>query len=76
VADLTIKEAITEQLDHMPLELQRRVLDFAQTLAQSRPRGEPGKELLRFAGLLDAETAQSMMESIEAGCERIDVNEW
>lgn len=76
VADPKIQQQIQRELERMPLELQRRVLDFAQPLAQSRPRGEAGKELLWFAGLLDPDSARSMQEAIEAGCERVDPDEW
>jgi hypothetical protein len=76
MADLGIKDAITKQLDQLPPELQRRVLHFAQGLAQSPRKGEPGRELLRFAGLLDDTSAREMMEAIEADCERVDADEW
>jgi hypothetical protein len=72
----TIKQEIVRQLDHLPLELQRRVLDFTQALVLSLPKGVSGKQLLRFAGVLKAEDAQVMTQAIEAGCERVDTNEW
>ena len=74
--DVKIQHEIARQLEQMPEELQRRVLDFVQILAQPRPKGEPGKELLRFAGLLDADSAREIAEAIEAGCERPDPNGW
>jgi len=74
--DSAIQQQITEQLDQMPAELQRRVLHFAQALAQSLPRGEPGRELLRFAGFLDETSAREIMDAVEAGCERVDIDEW
>ncbi len=66
MAEPTIEQQIQQQLERMPPDLQRRVLDFAQALAQSRPRGEAGKALPRFAGLLDTDSAQAMQEAIEA----------
>ncbi len=76
MVDPTIREEIKQQLDLMPLDLQRRVLDFARALAQCRPKGEAGRDLLRFAGMLDSETARAMKEAIESGCEHVDRNEW
>ncbi len=71
----TIKQEIVRQLDHLPLEFQRRILDFTQALVLSLPKGVSGKQLLRFAGVLKAEDAQVMTQAIEAGCERVDTNE-
>ncbi len=71
----TIKQEIARRLDHLPLELQRRVLDFTQALVLSLPKGVSGKQLLRFAGVLKAEDAQVMTQAIEAGCEQVDTNE-
>lgn len=57
-----LKQEILKQLDHLPAELQRRVLDFAQALAVSRPKGVPGRELLQFAGILGEDEAQAWMK--------------
>lgn len=72
----TIAERLLEQLDQLPPESQRMVLDFAQVLASSCPKGTPGKRLLRFTGVIKADDIRSMKGAIEAGCEQVDVNEW
>jgi len=36
----------------------------------------PGRDPLRFAGTIDADSAREMEEAIEEGCERIDPEEW
>ena len=72
----SIKDEIVEKLDHLPPELQRRVLDFTRALVLSAPRGVPGKQLLRFAGILAPADAQAMAQAIEAGCEQVDADEW
>lgn len=64
------------ELDYLALELQRRVLDFTQALVLSLSKGVPGKRLLRFADILDAEDIESITQAIEEGCERVDMNEW
>ncbi len=72
----TIQQQIARQIDRMPAELQRRVLEFARSLVESRAKGERGSELLRFAGWLDSKTAQAMKQAVEEGCERVNPNEW
>ena len=74
MADVTITDRITEQVGHLPPGLQRRVLDFVEALAQSRPKGEPGAHLLRFAGSLDPQSAQEMRSAIEEGCDAAPPN--
>jgi hypothetical protein len=71
-----LKQEILEQLDHLPAELQRRVLVFAQSLSVSGSKGVPGRELQRFAGILSKDEAKVWMKAIETGCERVDLNEW
>jgi len=68
-----ITRQIIKQLDRLPSELQRKVLDFAQALVLSLPKGVPGKQLLRFAGAIEPDDIQAMSQSIEAGCEKVDV---
>jgi len=71
-----ITQQIVKQLDQLPFELQRRVLDFTRALVLSLPRGVPGKQLLRFAGTIGLDDIQAMSQAIEAGCEKVDRNEW
>lgn len=72
----TITQQIIRQVDQLPLDFQRRVLDFAQALALSLPRGTPGKQLLRFAGIIKPDDIEAMTRAIEAGCEKVDADEW
>jgi hypothetical protein len=67
---------ILEQINGLPHEQQRRVLEFARALALSSPLGVPGKELVRFGGLISPEDLKQISAAIEAGCERIDADEW
>ena len=71
-----ITQQVIRQLNQLPLELQRKVLDFAQELALSTPKGIPGKQLLRFAGVIEPEDIRAMIQAIEVGCERVDADEW
>lgn len=40
------------------------------------PRGASIGDLLRVAGTLDDQSAGEMMQAIEEGCERVDLDEW
>jgi hypothetical protein len=67
---MAIKEKLLEQVNTLPENMQRRVLDFAQALAMSTPKGVPGKQLLKFTGGISAEDARQMMKAVEEGCEK------
>jgi len=58
----------------LPAEKQRRVLAFAQSLAVSRPKGVPGKELLQFAGILSKDEAEDWMKALV--CESSLKKDW
>lgn len=60
-----IRDELLKQVDALPDDMQRRVLDFAQALAMTLPRGTPGSKLVKFAGILPAEDARQMREAIE-----------
>lgn len=74
--DASIKTEIVQQLDHLPYESQRRVLDFARALALSQPKGVPGKQLLRFVGAIEKDDLEAMTQAIEEGCEKVNLDEW
>ena len=63
---------LLKEVEQLPLPLQQKVVDYAHALVQPRRRGTPGKDLLKFAGILSPEDAKEMMDAIEEGCERID----
>jgi hypothetical protein len=74
--DTPIVDKVIEQLKALPQELQWRVLEFTRALAQSTPRGVPGRQLLHLAGTISPEDAELMRDAIERGCEQVDANEW
>jgi hypothetical protein len=74
MANLSLQEEILDQLDKLHVEQQRQVLDFARTLA--RPVGKHGKDLLYFAGGINADDLKLMAQAIEQDCEQINANEW
>ncbi|MBI3014458.1 MAG: hypothetical protein HYY65_05225 [Candidatus Tectomicrobia bacterium] len=71
-----LKKEILDQLDRLASEQQKQVLDFARSLTTPLPPGKPGKELLPFAGAIDADDLRTMMQAIEEGCEKVNLSEW
>jgi hypothetical protein len=64
-------------MDRLPLDLQRRVLDFADALTQTvSMKGAPGAALKPMLGRIDEESARQMLAAIEDGCERVDEGGW
>ena len=71
-----ITEKVMEQLQSLPYDLQRQVLEFTRALTLSVPRGVAGRQLLQFAGAIPYSDVELMQEAIEQGCEQVDTNEW
>lgn len=74
MSERTLQGELLDQLNGLPLEKQRQVLDFARKLAT--PTGKPGHEVLLFAGAINADDLSAMTEAIEDGCEQINADEW
>ncbi len=73
---VSIKRQINKELDILPVNLQKKVLDFVTRLSRSvSPRRKDGEKLAKLAGLLTHEEAEELKEIINANCERID-DEW
>jgi mRNA-degrading endonuclease RelE of RelBE toxin-antitoxin system len=62
--DAAIQSELLKELEQLPPLLQRKVVDFAHSLAESRPRGTPGDQLLRFAGTMTHEEAQEFLKAV------------
>lgn len=72
----TIAEELLKQFNQLPLEFQKKVLEFARVLNATTPKGKPGKDLLKYAGSIDQNSLKAMEEAIKYDCERVDTNEW
>jgi hypothetical protein len=72
----SIKKEILENLDSIPFEDQKRVLDFIKALAENKMKGVPGRDLLVFSGTIGRSELDTMQKAIEDGCERVDLNGW
>ena len=71
-----LNRTIADELRKLSADEKHKVLYFAQALAEARPRGTPGKALLKFRGSISPGDCVSMKKAIEDGCERVNANEW
>lgn len=71
-----VKEQILSDLDRLSPEQQKRAAELVHGLVSPLPKGASVEGLLELAGTLDDESAREMMQAIEEGCERVDVDEW
>jgi exoribonuclease R len=73
----SIAEEITEAVNNLPPELQKKVLEYARGLEPPTPQGISGKELLRIMEniTISPEDLKAMADAIEEDCERIDLSE-
>jgi hypothetical protein len=76
MVEATVKEQILSDLERLSPEMQARAAQLVHGLVEVAPKGIPGRDLLRFAGAIDAESIREMEEAIEDGCERIDPEAW
>ena len=73
---MPIASEIYEKVQILPNNFQYQVLSFVRTLETLTQEGTPGKNLLKFAGTIPLEDLNTMRETIKAGCEQVDLNEW
>lgn len=71
-----VRQKILEDLDQLSPEMQKQAVEAVHRLASPLPQGASGRDLLRFAGTLDGESAREMREAIEQGCGRVDLDGW
>lgn len=76
MVDAIIEKELSICLEQLPVEQQRQVLKFAQTLATPPLQGVQGANLLQFAGAIGDSDLEAMSQAIENGCEKVDVDEW
>jgi hypothetical protein len=72
----TIISQVIEQLQELPDNLQRQVLDFIQRLKATADKEMKGVQLIQFAVAISQEDLEIMQQAIDKDCEKIDVNEW
>jgi len=75
MVDSTIHGELIKELERLPEAAQRRVLDFARSLTEAKPKGVLGKELLKYWGTMSDEDAEEIRKAAEQ-CRKIDHDEW
>ena len=70
------KKKLMHDLDKLPVDMQKKVQDFVHTLLVLKPEGAPGKSLLKFSGILDADAAKRVSSAVREGCGMVDSHEW
>jgi hypothetical protein len=76
MAQPAVKKQILADLDRLSPEQQRRAAELVHGLVSPLPTGASVEDLLQVAGTLDEDSADQMMDAIEEGCERVDLDEW
>ncbi|HEX8213341.1 MAG TPA: hypothetical protein VF584_24415 [Longimicrobium sp.] len=72
----TQEKEIHERLAALTPADQDRVLGYIRQISGEPLRGEPGHNLLRFAGIWTDEEADAVSRAIEEGCETVDLDSW
>ena len=75
MADSIIRKQILDHLDHMPYELQKKVLEFMDMVTEE-PKKSSKEDLLQLVGCIDKKDLEIMKVAIEEGCEQIDPEGW
>ncbi len=76
MVNMQIRDNIINDLDKLPVDLQKKVQDFVHALIATLPKGVTGKSLLHFAGKISKEDANEMIKIVDEGCEKVDLHEW
>lgn len=72
----TVEQQILSDLDRLSPEKQKRAAELVHGLVTLLPKGASVEDLLSLAGTLNDQAAREMMQAIEEGCKRVDLDEW
>ena len=70
----SVKEQILSDLGRLSPEQQQRAAELVHGLVTPLPKGASVEDLLSVAGTLDPGAAREMMQAIEEGCGRLDLD--
>jgi hypothetical protein len=65
---------LLKQLEQLPPEYQKKVLELAKVLNTFISKGEPSKDFSNTAGTIDPESLKITEEAVEYGCEKTKTN--
>ncbi len=71
----TLEQEILVHLHTLTLPQQREVLAFVRSL-ETISIGVPGRELLAFAGIIEAHDLLPLQQAIDEGCEQVNLDKW
>ena len=71
-----LEKELHRHLADLPLNQQRRVVDFARALATEKVRGVAGENFVRFAGTIEPGEVELISQAIEENCEKVDSHGW
>jgi hypothetical protein len=67
-----LKQEIDKELDSLPIEDQRKVLDFTHALIERKTTGVRGQDILPFTLGFSPEDLEIMRQAVEEDCERVE----
>lgn len=73
---LAMKSELLHHLNRLPTAMQCQVLQFTRSLEMTSLSGVPGSTLASFAGSIPLDDLRIIEQTIEEGCERVDLHEW
>jgi len=73
---LAIKNELLFHLNKLPTAMQCQVLQFARALEMTSQAGVPGSIMTSFAGCIPPDDLRVIAQTVEEGCERVDMHEW
>ena len=71
-----IASEIYEKVQVLPCNFQYQVLSFVRALETLTQEETSREKFLQLAGTIPLEDLETMRETIKAGCEQVDLNEW
>lgn len=72
---MEVQESILSSIKRLTLVQQIKLLDFINSMIETRQEVSNKNNLLKFVGVFEKEDLKEMEEAIE-DCEKIDEDEW
>ena len=60
-----VRQELLERIETLTPGQQKQVLNYTRQLLGERPKGTPGREMLKFVGLFPPEDLEDMKRAIE-----------
>ena len=71
-----INHVLNKTVNELAPEDRERVLAYARELKARKSFGTPGRNLVLFAGSISPNDLAAISDAVNAGCEKVDGNEW